>query len=59
MTRSLLLCLALAGCVQTVPGDAGCLAYGTQRATMPPLGMDPLSEWTAVLDSSMTGACHP
>lgn len=58
MTRSLLLCLALAGCVQTVPGDA-CLVYGQQRATMPPLGMDPLSEWTAVLDSSMTGACHP
>ena len=59
MTRALLLALALAGCVQTVPGDAGCLAYGTQRATMPPLGMDPLSEWTAVTDSALTAACFP
>ncbi len=58
MTRALLLCLALAGCVQTVPGDA-CLVYGSQRATMPPLGMDPLSEWTAVTDSALTAACFP
>lgn len=58
MTRALLLlALALAGCVQTVPGDAGCMVYAQQRATMPPLGMDPLDEWVAVLDSSMTGAC--
>ena len=59
MTRALLLCLALAGCVQAAPGDAGCIAYGAQRATMPPLGTDPLSEWAAVTDSALTAACFP
>lgn len=58
MTRTLLLLLALAGCVQPA-NDEGCLAYGSQRATMPPLGMSPLDEWVAVLDSAMTGACFP
>lgn len=59
MTRSLLLLLALAGCVQTVPGDAGCMVYAQQRATMPPLGMDPLAEWVSVTDSALTAACFP
>ncbi len=58
MTRALLLLLSMAGCAQTTP-EAACLVYGQQRAAMPPLGMDPLSEWTAVTDSAMTGACHP
>lgn len=58
MTRALLLCLALAGCVQTTP-EAACSVYAQQRATMPPLGMDPLAEWVSVTDSALTAACFP
>ena len=50
------LCTALAGCVTP---EAGCVTYGLQRATMPPLPDDPLGRWQAVTDSAMTKACRP
>lgn len=59
MTRALLLLLALAGCAPPPQSDAGCLAYGAQRATMPPLGMSDLDAWVATLDSALTAACFP
>lgn len=54
----LILTLSASTCVAPV-SDGGCLAYGAQRGTMPPLGMSPLDDWVAVLDTSMTGACFP
>lgn len=59
MTRPLLLCLILAGCAAPPASDGGCLAYGAQRATMPPLGTSALDDWVAVTDTAMTGACAP
>ncbi len=50
---SLLAVLILGGCVA---GD-GCTTYGTQRASMPPLGMSPIDAWVATTDSAMTAAC--
>ncbi|MFP5511046.1 MAG: hypothetical protein ACLGIP_18145 [Alphaproteobacteria bacterium] len=47
--------LLLAGCVQS---GEGCATYGMQRASMPPLGMDGLSEWVATTDTAMTRACR-
>lgn len=52
---SLMLILALAGCVQS---GEGCATYGMQRASMPPLGVDGLSEWVATTDAAMTRACR-
>lgn len=52
--------LLLAGCVQSpapVVVDAGCAEYGRQRGAMPPLDLQPLSVWVAVMDSGMTGTC--
>lgn len=59
MTRAMILCLVLAGCVGQPATNGACLAYGAQRATMPPLGTEALDEWVAVLDTAMTGACFP
>jgi hypothetical protein len=58
--KAALLCALLGGCVSApVSGDAGCRTYGFQRASMPTLGADAVSEWVAVMDSAMTGACRP
>jgi hypothetical protein len=58
MIRAFALCLALSGCVASpVVIDAGCLTYGQQRATMPPLGLGAVDRWVAETDSAMTGAC--
>ncbi len=58
MIRAAILCLTLAGCVSPA-SDGGCLTYGAQRSDMPALGMSPLDDWVAVLDSAMTEACIP
>lgn len=54
--------LLLTGCATTMPsGDAGCLAYGEARLTLPYDAIDdgPLSEWVAVdLDTRMTATCR-
>lgn len=52
-----LILTACAGAV-TVTVDVGCNAYGEARATMPPLGLDAVSAWVAMLDASMTKACR-
>jgi hypothetical protein len=60
MIRAFALCLALSGCVASpapVVVDVGCLTYGQQRATMPPLGLGAVDRWAAETDSAMTGAC--
>lgn len=57
MTRTVIVCLTIAGCAAPV-SDGGCLAYGAQRATMPPLAMAPVDAWVAVLDTAMTAACR-
>jgi hypothetical protein len=51
---------ALAGCVtpQPVQIDAGCLTYGQQRRTMPPLTIDERSGWIAETDTAMTATCR-
>lgn len=41
----------------SLTSDAGCVTYGAQRAQMPTLGTDPVSEWVDVTDGAMTGAC--
>ena len=50
------LCGLLAGC--QVAGDAGCVTYGIQRASMPHLADGPVDAWVARTDSAMTGACR-
>jgi hypothetical protein len=51
---SLALALALAGCVTP---DAGCITYGTQRPSMPPLPDGAIGAWVATTDTAMTRAC--
>lgn len=51
----LAVCGLLAGCVQP---EAGCVTYGIQRPSMPPLGDDAVSAWVAKTDGAMTGACR-
>lgn len=53
--KALLVVLALAGCVNP---EAGCTIYGIQRASMPPVGDDPVGQWVAVTDTAMTEACR-
>ena len=56
MIRALVLLIALSACARP---DAGCMAYGEARLTMPrPLGEGPLAEWVAAQDDRMTGACR-
>ncbi len=50
----LALCGLLAGCVTP---EAGCITYGIQRPSLPPLAMTPVDAWVARLDSAMTAAC--
>lgn len=52
---ALALCGLLAGCVQP---EAGCVTYGIQRPSMPPLGMAPIDAWVATTDSAMSEACR-
>lgn len=49
--------LVLTACAATLAVGAGCAAYGEARLSMPPLGNDPVSQWVALLDGRMTGAC--
>lgn len=49
--------LALGACAPVL-ADSGCNVYGNARLSMPPLGTDPVSQWVAVVDSGMTGACR-
>lgn len=51
----LAVCGLLAGCVQP---EAGCVTYGSNRPSMPPLAMAPVDAWVAKLDSAMTAACR-
>lgn len=55
--RAVALFLALTACAAVVV-DVGCNAYGEARSTMPPLGLDGVSAWVAMLDTSMTRACR-
>ena len=48
--------LALGMCAPVM--SAGCLTYGSQRQSMPPLGTDVVSEWVAVTDTALTEACR-
>lgn len=56
--RAVILFLVLTACAGALAVGAGCNAYGEMRLTMPTLGADPLSEWVALLDARMTGACR-
>lgn len=56
--RAVALFLALTACAAAVVSDKGCATYGIQRATMPTLGSDAVSQWVATLDGAMTGACR-
>jgi hypothetical protein len=51
----LALCGLLAGCVTP---EGGCVTYGINRPSMPPLAMSDLDAWVATLDSAMTAACR-
>lgn len=56
--RAVALFLVLTACAAAVVVDVGCNAYGEARSTMPPLGLDGVSAWVAMLDTSMTRACR-
>lgn len=56
--KGLIAFLALTACAGAIAIGAGCQTYGNLRLSMPELGTDPVSEWVAVLDSAMTGACR-
>ncbi len=56
--RAVALFLTLTACAAAVVVDSGCNAYADARATMPPLGTDPVSAWVAILDTSMTAVCR-
>lgn len=56
--KALFAFLILTACAGAVAIDAGCSTYGNLRLSMPTLGNDPVSEWVAVLDNAMTGACR-
>ncbi len=49
--------LLLTACAGMTAIGAGCSTYANLRLSMPTLGEDPLSEWVADLDDSMTGVC--
>lgn len=53
----LALLLAVTACTGALAVGAGCLTYKKHRSDMPTLGTDPLSEWVAVVDNAMSGAC--
>lgn len=54
--------ILLTGCVgTTVVGDAGCVAYGEARLSMPAadaLPRGPWGSWIADTDDRMTGTCR-
>lgn len=56
--RAVALFLTLTACAGAIVVDRGCAAYGEARATMPPLGGDPVSAWVSMLDTSMTRVCR-
>ena len=56
--KAIALFLALTACGGAVAMGAGCSAYGNARLSMPPLGVDPVSQWVAVLDTRMTRVCR-
>lgn len=56
--RAVALFLVLTACAAAVVVDVGCNAYAEARSTMPPLGLDAVSAWVAMLDTSMSLACR-
>ena len=56
--RGLVVFLVLTACAGAVVIDAGCSRYAEARLTLPTLGTDAVSQWVAVLDGAMTGACR-
>lgn len=59
---ALLAALLTSGCAATtVPGDAGCAAYGEARLAMPraePVPGGAWGDWIADTDDRMTGTCR-
>ena len=59
---ALLALLLTSGCAATtIPGDAGCIAYGEARLAMPraePVPAGAWGLWIADTDDRMTGTCR-